>query len=185
MRAAAGHLSATSALASSRATFGAVPGDLHPLVAVIGVVTVFQGLVAICVNHTGPILYRPSLLENVSGGEGRKGHSKALVVSYWMSGAFSSRFGCRIAWNIAKNDGRVYSWSVPCSNAESSPPARLAVDVRGTGPSLELYHDGRSCPSRVLLGPRRRATAAPHSCRSSRSTPSSVRSATSAVPPCG
>lgn len=153
--------------------------------AVIGVVTVFQGLVAICVNHTGPILYRPSLLENVSGGEGRKGHSKALVVSYWMSGAFSSRFGCRIAWNIAKNDGRVYSWSVPCSNAESSPPARLAVDVRGTGPSLELYHDGRSCPSRVLLGPRRRATAAPHSCRSSRSTPSSVRSVTLAVPPCG
>ena len=74
--------------------------------------TIFQGLVAVCVNQTEPILYRPSLLGNAR-------ESRNLIVSYWMSCMISSKYGSRIAWNIVQNDGNVYCWSVPCRNAES------------------------------------------------------------------
>ena len=83
--------------------------------------TVFQGLVAVCVSQNGPTLYRPSLLEKSSTiDESSLGHRKSLIVSYWMSDTISSKNGCRIAWNIACNDSKVYCWSVPCTNKDSS-----------------------------------------------------------------
>ena len=91
----------------------------HDAIAVIAIVTIFQGVVAVCVNQTGPIIYRPNLLEKATIGEGCVGR-KGLIASYWISGAFSSANGCRIAWNVALNDGKVYCWSVPCNNAESN-----------------------------------------------------------------
>lgn len=94
--------------------------DTTDIGAVIGVVTLFQGLVVACVNQEGLILYRPSLLESGNIHECQVGHKKGLVASYWVSDSFSSTSGCRIAWNIAKNDGKVYCWSVPCTNAQSS-----------------------------------------------------------------
>ena len=119
--------------------------------AVIGVVTVFQGLVAVCVNETGPILYRPSLLEKVSISVRNKGHRKHLVVSYWMSGAVSSRFGCRVATNIAMSDGRVYCWSVPCRNAESRHCLVKSVSDTRYGSSLIMV--GTTSPHLPYLGP--------------------------------
>lgn len=84
----------------------------YDAIAVIGIMTIFQGLVAVCVNQTEPILYRPSLLGNARDG-------RHLIVSYWLSCTISSRYGSRIAWNIVQNDGNVYCWSVPCRNAEN------------------------------------------------------------------
>ncbi|KAL7542795.1 hypothetical protein ACHAXR_012401 [Thalassiosira sp. AJA248-18] len=95
-------------------------------IAIMGIVTVFQGLVAVCVNQTGPILYRPSLLENASIGRCRLGYRKSLIVSYWVSGTN----GCRVAWNIAKNDGKVYCWSVPCRNSEFDHQSSVELNVR-------------------------------------------------------
>ena len=83
--------------------------------------TVFQGLVAVCVSQNGPTLYRPSLLEkSTTIDESSLGRRKSLIVSYWMSDTISSKNGCRIAWNIACNDSKVYCWSVPCTNKDSS-----------------------------------------------------------------
>ena len=76
----------------------------------IGIITLFQGLVAVVVNQTETILYRPSLLGDAKG--------RNMTVSYWMSCTISSRYGSRIAWNIIQNDGSVYCWSVPCKNSE-------------------------------------------------------------------
>ena len=104
------------------------------MIAVIGVITVFQGLIAVCVNETGPILYRPSLLKH--SGEDCIGCRKSLIVSFWMSGSISSRFGCRVAWNIAENNGKVHCWSVPCRNSESSHWSSAEPNV-----------SGQSCPS--------------------------------------
>ena len=98
-----------------------IKASSHDAIAVIGIVTVFQGLVAVCVSQNGPTLYRPSLLEkSTTIDESSLGHRKSLVVSYWMSDTISSKNGCRIAWNIACNDGKVYCWSVPCTNKDSS-----------------------------------------------------------------
>jgi hypothetical protein len=82
----------------------------YDIIGVIGIITLFQGLVAVCVNQTETILYRPSLLGDAKG--------RNLTVSYWMTCTMSSRYGSRIAWNIIQNDGNAYCWSVPCRNAE-------------------------------------------------------------------
>ena len=93
---------------------------LNDTIAVIGIVTVFQDLVAVCVSQTGPTLYRPNLLEKSAIDEPGVGRRKSLIVSYCTSGTLSCKDGCRVAWTIAKNNGKVYCWSVPCRNAESS-----------------------------------------------------------------
>jgi len=85
----------------------------YDAIAVIGIMTLFQGLVAVCVNQTEPILYRPSLLSNTREG-------CHFIVSYWMAGMISSINGTRIAWNIVQNDGSAYCWSVPCKSAHDS-----------------------------------------------------------------
>ena len=103
---------------------------VHDAIAVIGIVTVFQGLVAVCVNQTEPILYRPSLLEKSSIGDCRTGYRKGVIVSYWVSGNVSSKNCCRIAWNIANNNGNVYCWSVPCRNTESNHGLSVELTVR-------------------------------------------------------
>ncbi len=97
---------------------------------VIGIMTLFQGLVAICINKTGPIVYRPSLLEDRTVGECYVGKNSGLLVSYWLSGTISNDNGCRVAWNIAQNNGKVYCWSVPCRNAESRHQLRVEENVR-------------------------------------------------------
>jgi len=85
------------------------------MIAVVGVTTLFQGLVAVCISPSGPTLYRPSLLEkSMIDKFPSMGCRKSLIVSYWVSGTITNEKSCRIAWNIAKNDGKVYCWSVPC-----------------------------------------------------------------------
>ena len=125
--------------------------------AVIGVVTIFQGLIGICVDRTGPIIYRPSLLENVynSIDDCHQGHRKSIIVAFWVSGNFSSRHDCRVAWSIAKNDGKVYCWSVPCTNAECrhrsivEPSVRNFVYARtSVFPTLTLGYD--PCKSQLV-----------------------------------
>jgi len=90
-------------------------GASHETDAVIGVATLFQGLVAVCISPSGPTLYRPSLLKkSIIDESSSMGCRKSLIVSYWVSGTITNEKSCRIAWNIAKNDGKVYCWSVPC-----------------------------------------------------------------------
>ena len=112
----------------------------HDVIAVIGIVTVFQGLVAVCVGQNGPTLYRPSLLEKSTAiDESSLGQRKGLIVSYWMSDTISSKNGCRIAWNIAGNDGKVYCWSVPCNNKDSS-HFNLSSAERKVSPEPDNLH---------------------------------------------
>ncbi len=73
----------------------------------------YHGFLAVCVRPEGNILHRPSLLGPIHEGRHR------LYVSYWAAGSVSSCRGSRIAWNVAQNDGEVYCWSVPCTNAAS------------------------------------------------------------------
>ena len=101
------------------------------VMAVIGIVTLFQGLVAVCINETGPIMYRPSLLEDATIRERCVGQRNGLLVSYWLSGTISNKNGCRVAWNIAQNDGKVYCWSVPCRNDDSRHCLSVEQNVRG------------------------------------------------------
>lgn len=108
--------------------------------AIVGILTLFQGLVAVCISQSAPTLYRPSLLEHTTIGECHFGSAKGLVATYWVSGTASSKDGCRIAWSIALNNGKVYCWSVPCNTFEAVGDARLHCErnVGGNGSLLEL-----------------------------------------------
>ncbi len=79
----------------------------------IGVMTLFHDLIAVCIRQDGYRFYRPSLLGQYQEG------ARPQFVSYWEAGSISSSNGARIAWSIAKNDGTVFCWSVPCTNASS------------------------------------------------------------------
>jgi len=107
----------------------------HETIAMVGVTTLFQDLVAVCISPSGPTLYRPSLLEkSILDESSCMGHRKSLIVSYWVSGTISSEKGCRIAWNIAKNDGKVYCWSVPCTT--------MKCTLLGQNQSLQFHSPG-------------------------------------------
>ena len=78
----------------------------------IGITSLCQGLCVAYVNHSGPTLYKPSLLEHSNiASDCSLGTRKSIVVSYWISDLTCPG---RIAWNISKNDGKVYCWAAPC-----------------------------------------------------------------------
>jgi len=84
----------------------------HQSFGVIGITSLCLDLCVACVNHTGPILYKPSMLkENNTESDCSLGTKKSIIASYWISDVTCPG---RIAWNISKNDGEVYCWVAPC-----------------------------------------------------------------------
>lgn len=84
--------------------------------AIIGAITMSRGLVAIALFQSKPTIYESLTLDSTE--------DTALsnpAVSYHKADVFSDGTQSCIAWNIAKSDGTVYCWVVPCSfNFEDS-----------------------------------------------------------------
>jgi hypothetical protein len=105
---------------------------------VIGITTIFQGLIVVCVSKAEQVLHRTSTLGNKTTCSGRcVGDKRSLIVSYWKSCAVLNDRGCYIAWNVADNEGRVFCWLVPCTTSA----ARVASHGSVIG---ETYYLGRS-----------------------------------------
>ncbi len=130
-------------------------------VGVIGITSVLHDLCVACINHTGPILYKPSLLDPINSvSDCSLGTKKSIVASYWVSDTCPGR----IVWNISKNDGKVYCWAAPCYTgctpahnqiaAESSAEKQSMIgDICCLGRS-SLWQNGSTLnENEVALGP--------------------------------
>jgi len=129
----------------------------HGIFGVIGITSLFLDLCVACVDHTGPILCKPSLLERHNS----IGTKKSIVASYWIS---DQTCGGRIVWNIAMNDGKVYCWAAPCYSSSSSTHSQMIAQNSPEKHALigEICYLGRSSlwqngstlnGSEVALGP--------------------------------
>ena len=111
---------------------------------VIGITSLFLDLCVARVNHIGPILYKPNILdEHNSTSDCSLSTNKSIVASYWVSDR-----ACRdrIVWNIAKNDGRVYCWAAPCYSSSSSNLNQMTAQTLLEKHALigDIYYLGRS-----------------------------------------
>ena len=101
-----------------------------------------QKLTAICAFDLKPIVYH-SLIED------QDEDTCSLLLSYQKAhlSTGANENGSRVAWNIAKSDGRVFCWSVPCVTLESkknldcTQSHTLCMQQPATG---ELYDLGSS-----------------------------------------
>lgn len=102
--------------------------------AIIGAVTISGGLVAASLSESKSPIYQP-LTEGSSN----------VVVSYHKADHFSAGKRSLIAWNIAKNNGEVYCWVVPCSSVEHKMNADNIQKLH-TELGLKLYSEiGQLC----------------------------------------
>ena len=123
----------------------------------IGITSLCHGLCVACVNHSGPTLYKSSLLEHISiASDCTLGTKKSIVVSYWISDLTCPG---RIAWNICKNDGKVYCWAAPCysdsAQAHNQMPEKQSMidEICYLGRS-SLWQNGPTLnENEVALGP--------------------------------
>lgn len=95
--------------------------DKSDVFGIFGITSLFLDLCMVCVNRRGPILCQPchsKLQKRSFTSECSPSTNNSIVASYWMSDSLSSDDSCgRIVWNIAKNDGKVYCWEVPCTSS--------------------------------------------------------------------
>ena len=93
-----------------------------------------QKLIAICAFDSMPVVYH-SLSEDPG--------ACSLIVSYQKAHLSTSanENGSLVAWNIAKNDGRVFCWSVPCITLDSEKNTKSSLHQSAAG---ELYDLGSS-----------------------------------------
>ncbi len=129
---------------------------------VIGITSLCLDLCVAFVNHTGPILYKPSVLEpsNIAI-DCSLGTKKSIIASYWISDLTCPG---RTVWNISKNDGKVYCWAAPCCTGSTLAHNQVAVESSAGKQSMigdvcclghsSLWQNGSTLnENEVALGP--------------------------------